>query len=88
VERHAKAVTSSEAVPLSADALLLEELTPREIEVVRLIAEGCSTKEVAGRLGITFKTAVCHRTRVMQKLDIHETASLTRYAIRCGLIKP
>jgi DNA-binding CsgD family transcriptional regulator len=63
-----------------------ETLTRREIEVLKLIASGLSTKEVARSLGITFKTAACHRSRVMAKLDIHQVANLTRYAIRNRLI--
>src|SRR5258706_2214963 len=54
----------------------LHRLTPREIEVLRLIAEGYSTKEIAHRLKISFKTAVAHRTHLLQKLGIHESASL------------
>ena len=50
-----------------------------------LIAQGCSTKEVAAQLGITFKTAVTHRTHILRKLDLHESASLVRLAIRAGL---
>jgi len=61
-----------------------EKLTPREIEVLKLIATGLSTKEIAGSLGVAFKTAACHRSRIMSKLDIHNVANLTRYAIRCG----
>jgi DNA-binding CsgD family transcriptional regulator len=64
----------------------IESLTPREIEVLKLIATGLSTKEIARALGITFKTAACHRARVMAKLDIHEVANLTRYAIRKGYV--
>ena len=63
-------------------------LTRREIEVLKMIAEGNSTKQIAGMLGIAFKTVVTHRTRLMAKLDIHEAAGLTRYAIRHGLILP
>jgi|SRR5688572_11213255 len=63
-------------------------LSPREREVLRLIAEGKSTKEVASVLGISVKTADSHRTRLMEKLDIHEVAGLTRYAIREGLVEP
>jgi DNA-binding NarL/FixJ family response regulator len=62
-------------------------LTNREVEVLRYIALGHSTKEIAYRLGISFKTAACHRYRVMDKLDIHDTANLVRYAIREGLIQ-
>src|SRR5258706_12620635 len=54
----------------------LHRLSPREIEVVQLIAEGHSTKEIAHRLKITFKTAVSHRSHLLQKLGIHESASL------------
>lgn len=64
----------------------LKQLTPREVEVLRLIAKGLSTKEVAGRLGIAFKTAVSHRTHLLQKLNKHETASIVRFAIRAGLV--
>jgi two-component system, NarL family, response regulator NreC len=62
-----------------------EPLSPRERQVLQLIAEGKSTKEVAAVLGISVKTAETHRTRIMEKLDIHETAGLVRYAIRRGL---
>jgi DNA-binding CsgD family transcriptional regulator len=65
----------------------LDALTNREVEVLRYIALGHSTKEIAYRLGISFKTAACHRYRVMDKLDIHDTANLVRYAIREGLIQ-
>ena len=54
----------------------------------QLIAEGKATKEIAQLLGISAKTAESHRTRLMQKLDIHETASLVRYAIRRGMVQP
>ncbi len=66
----------------------LAALRPREIEVLRLIAQGNSTKQIAAKLRISFKTAVCYRTRLLEKLDIHETASLVRLAIRTGLIVP
>lgn len=63
-------------------------LTPRKRQVLQLIAEGKTTKEVAQLLGISVKTAESHRTRIMGKLDIHDTAGLVRYAIRQGLIRP
>lgn len=63
-----------------------DPLTLREREVLQLIAEGQKTKQVAAKLGISIKTAESHRTRIMSKLDIHDTASLVRYAIRRGLI--
>jgi DNA-binding NarL/FixJ family response regulator len=65
-----------------------DPLSPREREVLQLVAEGKTTKEVAAVLGISFKTAESHRTRIMAKLGIHETAGLVRYAIRAGLIEP
>ncbi|HJR71502.1 MAG TPA: response regulator transcription factor [Gammaproteobacteria bacterium] len=61
-------------------------LTLREREVLQLIAEGQKTKQIAARLGISVKTAESHRTRIMKKLDVHDTANLVRYAIRRGLI--
>ena len=62
-----------------------EPITPREREVLQLIAEGKTTKEVAVLLGVSFNTAESHRNRIMKKLNIHETAGLVRYAIRLGL---
>jgi len=63
-------------------------LTSRERQVVQLVAEGKSTKEIAALLQITLKTAEFHRMRIMKKLGIHEVAGLVRYAIREGLIAP
>ncbi|MGH9738728.1 MAG: response regulator [Candidatus Acidiferrales bacterium] len=65
-----------------------DSLTPRERQVLQLVAEGKSTKDVGTILGISVKTAESHRTRLMQKLDIHETASLVRYAVRRGMVQP
>jgi DNA-binding NarL/FixJ family response regulator len=64
-----------------------DPLSAREHEVLQLVAEGKSTKDVASLLGISVKTAESHRSRLMQKLDIHETASLVRYAVRRGLVQ-
>jgi len=64
-----------------------QPLSPRELQVLQLVAEGKTTKEVASVLGISVKTAESHRTRIMEKLEIHETAGLVRYAIRRGLIQ-
>lgn len=64
-----------------------DPLTSRERQVLQLIAEGKSTKEVASMLGMSVKTAESHRTHLMKKLGIHETASLVRYAIRRGLVQ-
>ncbi|MGA3236311.1 MAG: LuxR C-terminal-related transcriptional regulator [Bryobacteraceae bacterium] len=64
-----------------------DQLTPREIEVLKLIASGQSGKQIASELGIAFRTARSHRSNLMEKLDVHDTASLVRYAIRTGLIQ-
>ena len=73
---------------LSKAAMPRDPLTSREREVLQLVAEGKSTKEIAQLLAISFKTAESHRTRIMKKTDIHETAGLVRYAVRRGLIQP
>jgi two-component system, NarL family, response regulator NreC len=65
-----------------------DPLSGRERQVLQLVGEGKSTKDIALTLGISVKTAESHRARLMKKLDIHETASLVRYAIRRGLIQP
>ena len=65
-----------------------QRLTPREREVLQLVAEGKRTKEIATILGVSVKTADAHRTRLMQKLDLHDVAGLTRYAIRQGVTEP
>jgi DNA-binding CsgD family transcriptional regulator len=64
------------------------DLTARELEVLSLIASGHSTKKLAQQLGITPRTAACHRSRVLLKLDAHNAADLTRAAIRMGLVDP
>jgi DNA-binding NarL/FixJ family response regulator len=63
-------------------------LTPRQREILQLIAEGLSTKEIAHRLGVSVKTVETHRTQLMDRLDIHDVAGLVRYAIRVGLVSP
>jgi DNA-binding NarL/FixJ family response regulator len=62
-------------------------LTSREMEVLQLIAEGKANKETAAELGIGIKTVEKHREHLMEKLDIHDTAGLTRYAIGAGIIE-
>jgi DNA-binding NarL/FixJ family response regulator len=64
-----------------------DPLSARERQVLQLVGEGKSTKDIALQLGISVKTAESHRARLMRKLDIHETATLVRYAIRRGLIQ-
>jgi DNA-binding NarL/FixJ family response regulator len=62
-------------------------LTPREREVIQLVAEGKSTKEVATALNLSVKTAETHRTNLMRKLDLHSIADLTLYAVRNGIVQ-
>ena len=62
-------------------------ITPRERQVLALIAAGRSSKEIACELGIAFRTAICHRYRIQKKLQAHNTADLTRAALRIGLIE-
>jgi DNA-binding NarL/FixJ family response regulator len=62
-------------------------LSSRESEVLQMIAEGEGNKQIASELGISIKTAEKHREHLMRKLDIHDTASLTRYAISAGIIE-
>lgn len=64
----------------------LSRLSSREIEVVQLVAEGCSNKMIAAEIGISIKTVEKHRQQAMDKLEIHDTASLTRYALVNGII--
>jgi len=63
-------------------------LTPREREILQLLAEGNSNKEVAAKLGISVKTAETHRSRVMAKLSLNSISDLVRYAVRNGIVEP
>jgi DNA-binding NarL/FixJ family response regulator len=65
-----------------------ELLTPRQREVLQLVAEGHTSKEIARRLDISVRTAETHRTQLMEALDIHDVAGLVRYALRKGLVSP
>ena len=62
-------------------------LTDREIEILRLIASGLTNKQIAEKLFISIKTVETHRTKIMQKLDLHTTADLVRYAIKTGILE-
>jgi len=64
-----------------------KQLTARECEVLQLVAEGFANKQMAAKLGISIKTVEKHREHLMAKLDIHDTAGLTRYAIAAGVIE-
>lgn len=74
--------------PDEAAVRMILSLTERERQVLALIATGKSTKDAAKDLGISYKTADSHRSRILEKLNVHETASMVRYAIRSGLIEP
>jgi len=65
-----------------------DPLAPRERQVLQLVAEGKTSKEIAEIIGVSVKTAESYRSNIMEKLDIHETAGLVRYAIRRGLVQP
>ncbi len=75
----AKGVHSGRTAPV--------ELTPRQREVLTLVAEGYSTKDIARTLGISVKTVETHRAQLMERLGIHDVAGLVRYAIRTGIVK-
>ncbi len=65
-----------------------DELTQRQVEILRMIAQGKASKEIAYELGLSPKTVDVHRARIMERLQINDIASLTRYAVRKGLVKP
>lgn len=65
-----------------------DELTQRQVEVLRLIAQGKASKEIAYALGLSPKTVDVHRARIMERLQLNDIASLTLYAVRKGLVKP
>ena len=64
----------------------LDALTPRQREILQLIAEGQGTKEIAFKLGLSIKTVETHRAQIMERLDIRDVPGLTRFAIRTGLV--
>ena len=75
-----------------ADALHLrrplDKLTPRQIEVLRMVAEGHRTRGIAARLKLSVKTVESHRGEIMKRLEIHDVVTLVRYAMRVGLVTP
>ena len=81
-----KGVLSDYVQRLRGDDAPSTQLTPRQREVLQLIAEGQSTKEIARRLDLSVKTVDTHRSQLMRQLDIHEVAGLVRHAMRIGLI--
>ncbi len=66
----------------------LGRLTARQREILQLIAEGCSTKQIAQRLDLSVKTVETHRAQLMERLEIHDVPGLVRLAIRTGLVQP
>ena len=86
----AKRLPQDPGKPRGRDGLIKvkgTKLTSRETEVLQLVAEGSANKQVAAALGISIKTVEKHRQALMDKLNIHETAGLTRYAISAGVIE-
>jgi DNA-binding NarL/FixJ family response regulator len=81
-----KYVVSDYVRRLNQDQTPLDQITPRQREILQLIAEGKSTKDIAELLYISTKTVETHRTQLMDRLDIHDIAGLVRYAIRIGLV--
>jgi DNA-binding NarL/FixJ family response regulator len=70
------------AAPSPAD-----ELTPRQLEILKFIAQGCRSKEIAHELGLSSKTIDAHRARIMERLQLKDVAGLTRYAVKNGMVK-
>jgi len=87
ISRRIDRLKSQSTGRLGAHKKKIAELTSREVEVLQLIAEGKANKETASELGISIKTVEKHRQALMEKLNIHDTASLTRYAISTGVIE-
>jgi DNA-binding NarL/FixJ family response regulator len=81
-------VVEALARPGDRPAVAASQLTDREREVLTLIADGLSSKQIAGKLGVSLKTIESHRANLMDKLDIHKVSGLVRFAIRAGLVTP
>ncbi len=77
---------SKDGGQLSADRAWIERLTPRQREILQLIAERHTTKDIAVILGISIKTVETHRSQLMERLEIHDVPGLVRFAIRAGLV--
>ncbi len=73
---------------VAEEGLSPEKLTDRQREILQLIAEGHSTKEIARILSLSTKTVEAHRTELMKRLDVHDVAGLVRYAVKTGIITP
>ncbi|MGZ3628549.1 MAG: response regulator [Ktedonobacteraceae bacterium] len=79
---------SHETANTSTLAQALKALTPREIEILKLVAEGYTNQEIADQLTLSIKTVQAHRANVMEKLDLRDITHLVRFAVRYGLIPP
>ena len=66
----------------------LDALTPRQREILQLVAEGHASKEIAQRLGLSYRTVETHRAQIMERLGVHDLAGLVRFAVRVGLVTP
>jgi DNA-binding NarL/FixJ family response regulator len=87
VMRNERYITPALSDPNKTGAEADDVLTSRQRQVLKLIAEGCIAKEIAARLGISVRTAEFHRVSIMQKLNLHTTAQLTRFALETGVIE-
>lgn len=87
VMRNERYITPAVSETNKTDSEADEILTSRQRQVLRLIAEGCIAKEIAARLGISVRTAEFHRVSIMQKLNLHTTAQLTRFALQTGVLE-
>jgi DNA-binding NarL/FixJ family response regulator len=86
VETHAGAREYADRLPAYSPARCV--LTAREVEVLRLLADGLTTRALAIQLKVTFKTAACHRARILQKLAVSSTVLAVRWAIRESIVAP
>jgi len=86
VEALKNKLAGGSAAPGSGPVAAANVLTPRQREILQLVAEGKSTKEIASVLELSIKTVETHRAQIMERLDIHDVPGLVRYAIRLGLI--
>ncbi len=64
----------------------LAALTPRQREILQLVAEGHTSKDIAGKLGLSYRTVETHRNQLMKRLDIHDLSGLVRFAVRVGMV--
>jgi RNA polymerase sigma factor (sigma-70 family) len=87
VSRETSQADSAAVDKVTQQQALIEKLTPRQREILVLIAEGKSTKQIARALNISVKTVESHRAQLTERLDIHDVAGLVRLAIRTGLVR-